>query len=711
MLLALGKFKDSPFDDATVKDVRDDLRIACKQAGHGHGLPQEGDCVQRFEVRLIQVLLAAFEDPDSYFCIWWARGTWLGSATRKLPRAPAIFDRKVKWRTMEPVDELHQGWQVNYPSLAEHADLVQKQFEAEREEGLMIDTTVRAAIIRYGDDLIIASAGAIAKKGRTDEVRVLFDGSHGVDLNPGIRVRDQVRYPTAADGKCVLGEMGDEGGPHFSLNLDFSKAHRRCPTEENEWGRQACQVKGSAAAAAKRALGQAARTARKDFESTGRKAVLKPRSKPRLEDLPKEVLDETLWLNKVGTFGVASAGYWWGRAGACVFRLAHYLLGYDRAIWALLYSDDGWLTGRGKDFEFPLVLFMFFLAVIDAPLSWHKMTGGIESEWVGYLLDVGRFRIGVTEARAQWAIRWIDDKIRERRVCLGELREGLGRLQFLAGPLEHVRPFLGPLYAWASAGPRYAKPLLPVMILLILQFIVIELKRERMARSPSKAKVLGEIFRLDAKAEGSEVAIGGWRCAGVKTTREAPWFAVKLNRVNAPWAFSRGEAFRTIASLELLGVLVGVMVLMPEVGASCESLGSVSLTCGTDNQGNMYLMDKLLTTKYPLGVVLMELSTQLGRRGATLRADWIPRLQNEEADALTNSDFRHFDSSKRIPVNLSELKFNVLNHLFDNGDTYLKELESLKSKVPKAAPSSLPAVPAKRRRRKKGDALRDRDPW
>ena len=41
----------------------------------------------------------------------------------------------------------------------------------------------------------------------------------------------------------------------------------------------------------------------------------------------------------------------------------------------------------------------------------------------------------------------------------------------------------------------------------------------------------------------------------------------------------------------------------------------------------------------------------------------------------------------------------------------MKELESLKSKVPKAAPSSLPAVPAKRRRRKKGDALRDRDPW
>ena len=180
------------------------------------------------------------------------------------------------------------------------------------------------------------------------------------------------------------------------------------------------------------------------------------------------------------------------------------------------------------------------------------------------------------------------------------------------------------------------------MILLILRYIGEEIKRERMARCPSKALKLGEVFRLDAKAEGEQVAVGGWRCRGVSSTHEASWFAVKLNRRNAPWAFTRGEAFRTIASLELLGVLLGVMVLMPEISAEQESLGSVSLTCGTDNQGNTYLLDKLLTTKYPLGVVLMELATQLGRRAVTLRADWLPRLQNEEADALTNMDFRHF---------------------------------------------------------------------
>ena len=42
------------------------------------------------------------------------------------------------------------------------------------------------------------------------------------------------------------------------------------------------------------------------------------------------------------------------------------------------------------------------------------------------------------------------------------------------------------------------------------------------------------------------------------------------------------------------------------------------MTCGTDNQGNMLLLDELLMSKYPTGVVLVELSCQLGLRRAEL---------------------------------------------------------------------------------------------
>ena len=199
-----------------------------------------------------------------------------------------------------------------------------------------------------------------------------------------------------------------------------------------------------------------------------------------------------------------------------------------------------------------------------------------------------------------------------------------------------------------------------------------------MAECRSKAKHLGDVFRLVAKAEGENVAIGGWRCRDGRPTREAEWFAVTLNRRNTAWAFARGEAFRTIASLELLGALVSVVVLLSESEARSATSGLVTLTCGTDNQGNTYLLDRLLTTTYPLGVILMELSCQLGLRRACLHARWIPRLQNEEADALTNGDFQHFDPKLRIPVSFDQLQLRVLNELFEEGEAYVAELECFK---------------------------------
>jgi hypothetical protein len=255
----------------------------------------------------------------------------------------------------------------------------------------------------------------------------------------------------------------------------------------------------------------------------------------------------------------------------------------------------------------------------------------------------------------------------------------------------------------------FARPKLPVMLLLILKYIGAELQRSCMAECKRKAKNLGEVFRLDAKAEGTDVAIGGWRCREGRPTRESEWFAVKLNRRNAPWAFARGEAFRTIASLELLGALVSVMVLLPVAEAGGSSLGLATLTCGTDNQGNSFLLDKLMTTKFPLGVVLMELACQLGLRRACLHARWIPRLQNEEADALTNGEFHHFKAEHRIPVDLSKLGFIVMDELFREGESYVAELDELKKAEASKKAASLAQGATKKR--KKGPGLRETDSW
>ena len=45
--------------------------------------------------------------------------------------------------------------------------------------------------------------------------------------------------------------------------------------------------------------------------------------RPSQIDFFFEQLEEEIWLNKVGTFGVGSAGYWLGRAGNALLRLVH----------------------------------------------------------------------------------------------------------------------------------------------------------------------------------------------------------------------------------------------------------------------------------------------------------------------------------------------------------------------------------------------------
>ena len=54
--------------------------------------------------------------------------------------------------------------------------------------------------------------------------------------------------------------------------------------------------------------------------------------------------------------------------------------------------------------------------------------------------------------------------------------------------------------------------------------------------------------------------------------------------------------------------------------------------------------------------MIVELSYQLSLRRAALGAQWIHRLQHEEADALTDFVFDRFNLGRRIPVNLDQIK-------------------------------------------------------
>jgi hypothetical protein len=320
---------------------------------------------------------------------------------------------------------------------------------------------------------------------------------------------------------------------------------------------------------------------------------------------------------------------------------------------------------------------------------------------------VARFRIGISWRRQEWLVKWITGKLAQPAVLAREIREGLGRLGFAAGPLEHLRPFLGPVYAWCAVTHPSAYVAMPLLLRIVFELLLGATLAKRVIHCREPRRQRGELFRLDAKAEGDDVMVGGWETGPSPCTMTSRWFAVRLTRRNAPWAFARGETFRVIAALELFGFLCGVMAFVePNTDENYE--GEMCFTAFTDNQSNGFLIDRLQTTKFPLCLVLMEVAWQLQARNIAACLKWVPRLQNEEADSLTNSDFTSFNPDLRVQMEVETMPFGILPRLLEvevEFTTGLAEARDKKRAALEAAPSGHTAakVPA--------ETLRVRDPW
>ena len=188
--------------------------------------------------------------------------------------------------------------------------------------------------------------------------------------------------------------------------------------------------------------------------------------------------------------------------------------------------------------------------------------------------------------------------------------------------------------------------------------------------------------------------------------KRARWFSMQLTRRNAPWAFLKGEPFRNISSLELMAVLMAV-IFFGDDPEKFKLRGAMRISGTTDNLGNCYVLQRLLSCKFPLSIVVMELACQLERIGLELDLAWAPRNQNVEADALTNSEFQGFKESKRIRKELEEVKFILLHDLMQEAAEMNEELKLAKSS--KEAKGDRPEREEPQKKRK--GQTRWQDPW
>ena len=313
MQLALGRVSSCPFADDEIRHLKEEVIATLTTAGIGL-FREEGDRKDLpIDFRFLDLLLRAAEDPEVGLGKF-ALGVRVGPGVR-MPRLPALYRPKRKWRLASQADPLEyleedasaeSTWRRNYASVGELTKQVLEVMDDQARRGQLIKLSEAEAKARF-PNLVVASLGANRKDkpGVALTARVLFDGTHGLKLNTRTRIRDQERAPISSDLKRAMREKARQGISTFALTADVSEAHRQIPVHPQDWHLLGCQVTPGA----------------------------------------------DVYVNTVGTFGVSSASYYWGRVASAIGRLAQYIAGDTAQTWHMLVADDYHLEAGGQSID------------------------------------------------------------------------------------------------------------------------------------------------------------------------------------------------------------------------------------------------------------------------------------------------------------------------------------------------------------------------
>ena len=340
--LASGKVCENPFP---AEETRGLLEFTKKLLG-ADAEPRRDDQRQLVRIRLIQALLREAGDPDWKGMDWFAKGIRIGVGVR-LPRTPAVFSRKQKWRLPDQSDpemwkkpSTDSVWRDNYKSAKGEEKEIERQLSDMTDRDLCLKLEPGLAAKQF-PGLVVSSLGVVVKEATTPDsnrkVRIVLDGTHGVQLNRRIRVRDQDRCPTALD---VKRQQREQQGCRRGLGLaaDAKDAHRLPVVDPRDWRLQSCRARSGG----------------------------------------------DVYIFKVGVFGISSIAYWWARLGGACVRAVHYLADPLSELWLQLMADDLKIESTAGYPKRELLWTLLCLDLFGVPLSWAKMQGGASLEWIGY---------------------------------------------------------------------------------------------------------------------------------------------------------------------------------------------------------------------------------------------------------------------------------------------------------------------------------------
>ena len=164
----------------------------------------------------------------------------------------------------------------------------------------------------------------------------------------------------------------------------------------------------------------------------------------------------------------------------------------------------------------------------------HQGSGLQKIGSIGFELLLKEHALGLTERRAAWAVKWARETASAAVVHVRAFEEALGRIVFATSALELLHPFLSPLYAFATSGPRDSVRSVPGYVSFFLRFIAKSVEQGRNSQCAATVVQEERARRVDAQASDERTGVGGWLPTEGPDGRPDPsrsqWFSEKTVR-------------------------------------------------------------------------------------------------------------------------------------------------------------------------------------
>ena len=355
--------------------------------------------------------------------------------------SPGIWPTKAELKGEDPTQDFLPPpvGRDNYSSAEQFIAEIKQTFREERDMGMVEGPfTITEAAEYCGCTPEELCPGPMAAIDEGDKVRTIYDGSWG-GANAHIQrhTEECTTAPTVMD--CVhclhwlrascwtcpsrrAGASGPdtpkEGQGEWTwpepatewhiLKADVTKAHRRVKIHSRDWRFQVAQI------------------------------------------------GDEWWVNKVGTYGMASAQLYWGRMAALLLRIIYAV--FPEIDWGFVFVDDfAWLL-RGHLADLHSTALLVVLLSLGTPLSWKKAALAHTNTRLGFVIDPSGPIVQMARDKHALVMQLLDRLAAGEVFTLKDLEKGMGRLQWATSACPLTKPLLQPLWQWKGAVKSSGKP-------------------------------------------------------------------------------------------------------------------------------------------------------------------------------------------------------------------------------------------------------------